>query len=592
MNDLSSLTALPTVLFALQAADGSDAMSAGLIRLLVIVAYFCLLLMLGGVATSFLKNSNRDYLLASHSIGPFLLLMSLFGTTMTAFALVGSSGEAFVDGIGIYGKLASISGLVHSLCFFVIGTRVWKYGKRFGHTTQIDFFRDRLDSPRMGLFLFPVLILLLIPYVLGGVIASGTVVQSLTAGAFPTFFPHEQAALAGGVPPYLGSLVVCLVVLSYVFFGGMRGTAWANCFQTMVFMVLGMVTFYLIAMKLGNGTDLFSSMANAIREVPRKHITREEMSHSLFITYMLIPLSVGTFPHIFQHWLTAKNAAAFKLPIVMHPFFIMLVWVPCILIGVWAAAPGVLPEEWYGQPMAHQNKVLSYLVTKHTTPLVGGLLAAGILAAVMSSLDSQFLCMGTMFTNDIYQRFVRRSDSVSNSTAIAASPMTDAATPTGTAAVDCLPAPAETSVWVARGFILAIVAISYLLGIVLDGRSIFRLSIWCFSGFTGLFPLILAALYWRGLTARGTQAGIVTMAVTWSYFFYVSGFGQGVIGEDGVQRPYKLLVPGTDWDILPVVPITLATTLVMLAVSWLTPKPSVETLQRYFDEPSGRSSTT
>jgi len=353
-----------------------------------------------------------------------------------------------------------------------------------------------------------------------------------------------------------------------------------------------MVTFYLIAMKLGNGTDLFSSMANAIREVPRKHITREEMSHSLFITYMLIPLSVGTFPHIFQHWLTAKNAAAFKLPIVMHPFFIMLVWVPCILIGVWAAAPGVLPEEWYGQPMAHQNKVLSYLVTKHTTPLVGGLLAAGILAAVMSSLDSQFLCMGTMFTNDIYQRFVRRSDSVSNSTAIAASPMTDAATPTGTAAVDCLPAPAETSVWVARGFILAIVAISYLLGIVLDGRSIFRLSIWCFSGFTGLFPLILAALYWRGLTARGTQAGIVTMAVTWSYFFYVSGFGQGVIGEDGVQRPYKLLVPGTDWDILPVVPITLATTLVMLAVSWLTPKPSVETLQRYFDEPSGRSSTT
>ena len=97
------LTNLPSVLIAALVAEGADAMSAGLIRLLVIVAYFCLLLILGGVATSFLKNSNRDYLLASHSIGPFLLLMSLFGTTMTAFALVGSSGEAFVDGIGIYG---------------------------------------------------------------------------------------------------------------------------------------------------------------------------------------------------------------------------------------------------------------------------------------------------------------------------------------------------------------------------------------------------------------------------------------------------------------------------------------------------------
>lgn len=592
MNHALLFTNLPSLFVAMPAVDGPDAMSAGLIRLMVIVAYFCLLLLLGGVATSFLKNSNRDYLLASHSIGPFLLLMSLFGTTMTAFALVGSSGEAFVDGIGIYGKLASISGLVHSLCFFVIGTRVWKYGKRFGHTTQIDFFRDRLDSPRMGLFLFPVLILLLIPYVLGGVIASGTVVQSLTAGAFPTFFPHEQAALAGGVPPYLGSLVVCLVVLSYVFFGGMRGTAWANCFQTVLFMVLGIVTFYLIAMKLGNGTDLVSSMANAIREVPRKHITREEMSHSLFITYMLIPLSVGTFPHIFQHWLTAKNAAAFKLPIVMHPFFIMLVWVPCILIGVWAAAPGVLPEEWYSQPVAHQNKVLSYLVTKHTTPLIGGLLAAGILAAVMSSLDSQFLCMGTMFTNDIYQRFVRRSDSasatlthaaLSRSTTSGDSTETSADTTAGGAAPSHPVANVETSVWVARSFILAIVAISYILGIVLDGRSIFRLSIWCFSGFTGLFPLILAALYWRGLTAQGTQAGIVTMAVTWSYFFYASGFGQGVLNAEGVLRPYKLLVPGTDWDILPVVPITLATTVVMVVVSWLTPKPSVATLQRYFD---------
>ncbi len=550
----------------------SDAFSAGMIRLLVIVAYFALLLVLGGVATRFLKKNSRDYMLASHSIGPVLLLMSLFGTTMTAFALVGSSGEAFVDGIGIYGKLASISGIVHSLCFFVIGTRIWKFGKRFGHTTQVDFFRDRLDSPRIGLFLFPVLVLLIIPYVLGGVIASGTVVQSLTAGAFPSLFPHDQAALVGGVPPYLGSFVVCSVGLSYVLFGGMRGTAWANCFQTMVFMVLGVVTFYVVAMKLGESDNLLGSMANAIKDVPRSHTTRQEMSHSLFITYRLIPLSVGTFPHLFQHWLTTQSANSFKLPIIMHPFFIMLVWLPCILIGVWAAAPGVLPEEWYSQPMDHQNKVLSYLVTKHTTPLVGGLLAAGILAAVMSSLDSQFLCVGTMFTNDIYKRFFKRPQLAGNASG--------KSTDTETAAKET--AANETSVWVARSFILAIVAISYVLGIVLDGRSIFRLSIWCFSGFAGLFPIILAALYWRGLTAWGAQAGIVTMAATWSYFFYASGFGQGVKGADGIQRPYKLFVPGTDWDILPVVPIIAATTVVTILVSWLTPKPSQETIKRYF----------
>ena len=56
----------------------------------------------------------------------------------------------------------------------------------------------------------------------------------------------------------------------------------------------------------------------------------------MFFTYMLIPLSVGMFPHLFQHWLTAKSAESFKVPVVLHPLFIMIVWVPCVLIGVWA----------------------------------------------------------------------------------------------------------------------------------------------------------------------------------------------------------------------------------------------------------------
>ena len=59
------------------------------------------------------------------------------------------------------------------------------------------------------------------------------------------------AAYDYGIPPWLGSLVISLVVLIYVFFGGMRGTAWANTFQTIVFMILGVVTFFVISTKLG-----------------------------------------------------------------------------------------------------------------------------------------------------------------------------------------------------------------------------------------------------------------------------------------------------------------------------------------------------
>ena len=68
------------------------AMNDGQIRFSIILVYLGLLLGLGFFASRLFRGTKNDYLLASHSIGPFLLLMSMFGTTMTAFALVGSPG--------------------------------------------------------------------------------------------------------------------------------------------------------------------------------------------------------------------------------------------------------------------------------------------------------------------------------------------------------------------------------------------------------------------------------------------------------------------------------------------------------------------
>ena len=62
-----------------------------MITLNVILCYLCLLLGLGFISSRLFRGTSKDYFVASHSIGPFLLLMSVFGTTMTAFALVGST---------------------------------------------------------------------------------------------------------------------------------------------------------------------------------------------------------------------------------------------------------------------------------------------------------------------------------------------------------------------------------------------------------------------------------------------------------------------------------------------------------------------
>ncbi|MGY8671502.1 MAG: sodium:solute symporter family transporter, partial [Verrucomicrobiia bacterium] len=139
----------------------------------IICGYLGLLLGLGFISNRFFKGTAADYFVASRGIGPFLLLMSLFGTTMTAFALLGSTGAAYAGGIGVYGKLASASGIVHALCFFFIGVKLWSLGAKNGYMTQIQFFRDRFQSDKIGLLLFPCLVGLVIPYLLLGILGAG-----------------------------------------------------------------------------------------------------------------------------------------------------------------------------------------------------------------------------------------------------------------------------------------------------------------------------------------------------------------------------------------------------------------------------------
>lgn len=519
------------------------------IPLIIIVIYLALLLGMAMFSGRLFRGTSQDYFVASHSIGPFMLLMSVFGTTMTAFALVGSTGKSFQIGVGTYGLMASSSGLIHAACFFLIGIRVWAIAKRHGYVTQIQFFRNRFESNALGYLLFPFLIGLVIPYLLIGVMGSYRVLGPLTTGMFPELF----ASTNGSVPNWLIGLVICSVVLTYIFAGGSRAAAWANTFQTIVFMIMGVTAFLFISKALG-GLAAASEQINpehAVRtmsEIELKNGGHREVGvHPMtFLTYMFIPLSVGMFPHLFQHWLTAKSAGSFRLTVIAHPLCIFVVWVPCVLIGLWAtgvfndqplsawpqAAQGILS----GLPDAKVGAVLSltlkFLVAN---PVIVGLVTAGILAAIMSSLDSQFLCMGTIFTNDIVLHNSEKEYSE------------------------------RQIVFIARGFIIAIVALTYTLSLF-SINNVFDMAIWSFSGFAALTPLVLGALYWKGATRHGAMASIIASMGTWFYFFWKSGWG----GEYTVG------------GVMPAAIAWLAGAVALIVVSLLTPKPSEDTIRKFF----------
>ena len=564
--------------------------------LIVIIGYLCLLLALGFFSNKLFRGTSKDYFVASHSIGPFLLLMSVFGTTMTAFALVGSTGKSFERGIGTYGLMASISGLVHAAIFFLIGIRLWAFGKKHGFITQIQFFRARFESDSIGYLLFPILVLLVIPYLLIGIIGAGKTIEPVTAGAFPALFTNPTAPQwLGGVPPWLTGLVVSLVVLSYVFMGGSRGAAFANTFQTIVFMIMGLVAFVFIINALGgiNNAGKVPARINEkglvvqdyqfdkqkaqleANEPPKRigrvidfknadltnqqpHFWREPVTVEFkkkipksgelvpferelgipfitFVTYLFIPLSVGMFPHLFQHWLTARSAKSFRLTVIAHPLCIMVVWVPCVLVGAWAS--GVLPPGI--PPPAVLSAMLNLLVGD---PVLIGLLTAGVLAAIMSSLDSQFLCLGTIFTNDIV---IHRAGENKYSD--------------------------KQIIFIARCFIVVIVAVTYGLAMLAKNANVFDLAIWCFSGFSALFPVIFAALYWKRTTKQGAIASIIAALLTWLYYFHESGYG----GE-------YMVGPG----IVPAAICFGASAIVLIAVSLFTKPPSEETLDKFFPKKS------
>lgn len=483
--------------------------------LTVIIIYLALVLSLGILSHRFFLKTGEDYFVASRNISWFMLLMSLFGTHMTAFSILGASGEAYSKGIGVFALMASSSAIVVPCVFLFIGTRLWKLGKKFGYMTQVQYFRERWESNGLGLLLFIVLVLLLIPYLLIGVMGGGDTLAKITDNT---------------IPQWLGGLLICGVVLCYVTYSGMRGTAWVNTFQTLIFMVLGGVTFFVIMYRMGGfSTALANVDENLLMQ--KVHIKPLQL-----LTYTCIPLSVGMFPHIFSHCLTAKDVSTFRYPIIFYPLCIAIVWVPSVLLGI------VGNVDFPNLEGGEVNTVLIKLIHQHAPGVLAGLLGAGVFAAIMSSLDSQTLSLGSMFTNDIVRPILKKrgKEQISD----------------------------KQHVWIGRLFVIGILIITYIISLIAK-PSIFKLGIWSFTGFAGLFPIVVAALFWKDSTKFGVLGSIISVIVLWLYFFLrhwnTAGYSVGGTG------------------IMPVAVLILGSTITLIIVSLFTKPPNTETIGKFFN---------
>ena len=537
-----------------------------MIPAIVVFIYLATVLYIGIFA--FRRSSGRekaeDYFLASRSLGPFVFLFSLFGTNMTAFAILGSSGHAFANGIVTFGLMASSSGLVIPLTIFLIGTRVWALGKKYGFMTPVQMFRDRWECSHIGTVIFVVQAVLLVPYIIIGIMGGGTTLYTISGGVVPFWF---------------GGAVVAMVVMSYVFFGGMRGTAWVNTFQTVLFLCFGAVALIVI----GYGIGGFTAAAQGMKNSPLAYLlTRERISPYYFFSYTFIPLSAIAFPHILIFCLTAKKMNQFKKTVIFYPICILAIWLPCVFLGVMANrvqdVPQIRAKQEARRVLATQGRtmepeqretlreqsagddVIMLLLQRYAPLWLAGLLGAGIMAAVMAS-DSQILALSTMFTEDVFAFYggKRRFGEA-------------------------------VQVQTGRLFIILITLFAYAVALRAP-ETIFELAIqYAFSGFAALSPLLVAALFWKGSTKWGalavtvwTALAVVAVAVFQEVIPAPAPGPATVIWSLGGTEVLARTPGGTAvFGFMPVVPMVLVSALLMWVVSLVTQKPSQTTVARYF----------
>ena len=591
-----------------------------MIPALVVFAYLAIVVYIGVFAFRRGKNTGEDFFLASRSLGPYVFILSLFGTNMTAFAILGASGLAYQRGIGVYGLMASASGFVIPLTIFFIGTRLWALGKKFGHMTQVQYFRDRWECSKTGTLIFVLTATMLVPYLIIGTMGGGATLESLTTiteNGKPKLFPVlengqpkmqvvmlQQTAVDGKplyrykldaagksvldvrgkpvielvktpkldadgqpvkepvlahkhwVPYEVGAAIVALVVMSYVFFGGMRGTAWVNTFQVVLFLLFGAIAFYLISQKLGGFSQIMQNMAGDARLA--QLLRRDRIPMAEFFSYTFIPLSAIMFPHIAIMCMTAEKITHFKKTVIFYPICIAAIWLPSVYLGVIAA------QRFPGLTGGDTNDVIPRMLLELTGPMMAGVLGAGIMACVMAS-DSQILALCTMFTEDIFtyyggkQRFGEKAQ-----------------------------------VWTGRAFIVLVTIVAWVIGVALkDSEGIFELAIrFNFSGFAALAPIMLAALFWKRSTKYGALAAALWVAfamtaMAWLYFqteAIAPKPGQPAAQIFPALGDLLLRTPGnvTVFGYLPVMPMTIIAGILVVVVSLLTPTPSQATLNKYF----------
>ena len=429
--------------------------------LISFVSYILVMVAIG-VYFYFKTDNLSDYVLGGRGLNPSVTALSAGASDMSGWLLLGLPGMMYTD--GIVGSWIAIGLLIGAyLNWHYVAQPLRVYTQHLNDSITIpDYFSNRFeDKTNLLRVVTAVVILLFYTLYTSSGLVGGAKLFEATFG-----LDYSMALIIGSV-----------IIVSYTFLGGYNAVSWTDFIQGILMMLALVITPTVVIFELGGVSSAISSIAS----IDESHLSM--FSGASFIGIVsLMAWGLGYFgqPHILVRFMSIRDEK--EMPIAKN---ISMTWMLISVVGSLSVGFfGLAYVHAHGVDLQDSEKIFISLSQLLFNPWIAGFLLAAILAAIMSTIDSQLLVSSSVLTQDIYHAVFRKQASE------------------------------KELVWVGRATVILIALIAWALS-TNPNSSVLRLVSYAWAGFGAAFgPLIILSLYSANVTRLGAIVGMITGTIT------------------------------------------------------------------------------
>lgn len=439
-------------------------------QLAAFILYFIVVLGIGMFFFIKSKSGNdKDYFLGGRSMGPWVTALSAQASDMSGWLLMGFPGSILAMGMGqVWIGIGLALGTAANWIF--VARRLRKFSQCANDSITIpQYLSNRFMAKSRALQIICAVIFL--------VFFTIYVASSFVAGQ--KVFIQVVPQLAD--TPEIALLTFAVIIILYTFLGGFKAVCWTDFFQGLMMLAALLAVPLVLVFLRDIDYSVFETVAGGTNPLNPFAASWEEI-----VSGLAWGLGYFGMPHIIVRFMSTKNVKVLK-----KSATIGIIWV---VLTLGAAVAMALLGRGFGPTQAlvgngSQELVFITLVQdifKGPWAFVAGLLLSAIVAAAMSTADSQLLVASSSFTSDIYKPVFRKNASE------------------------------KETLWVGRIVVLIIAVVAYFIASSKSegASSIMSLVDNAWGGFGAAFgPVILLSLFWKRTTYKGAIAGVVVGAV-------------------------------------------------------------------------------